>query len=137
LQSLRRESATLLFYESSHRILETLHDLVALFGSLRQAVVARELTKLHETFLYGTLGELQARVDGDPDQQRGEFVILVHGFNGEEEGGLLLSVDEILDLLAAELPAKQAAGLGAKMTGLKKNQLYQRIIRKKGDKGVT
>lgn len=137
LQGFARDRATLLFYESSHRILPTLYAMSEVFGVERRAVLARELTKLHETFLYGGLGNLTEKVSGDPDQQRGEFVILVHGFNGRVEEGLLLDAERILAVLSAELPAKQAAGLAAKLTGLKKNQLYQRIIRKKGDKDVT
>src|SRR3546814_5051500 len=79
LAALAGEPRTLLFYESSHRIEDTLADCVAAFGADRPAVVARELTKLFETVLDGTLAELHARVVADANQRKGEFVLLVHG----------------------------------------------------------
>ena len=73
LSALAGEPRTLLFYESSHRIEDTLADCVAAFGAERQAVVARELTKLFETVLDGTLAELHARVVADANQRRGSL----------------------------------------------------------------
>ncbi len=132
LKALTQESSTLVFYESSHRILATLSDMAQAFGETRDAVIGRELTKLHETFLRGTLSQLLTRVQEDPDQRRGEFVILIHG--SDRQAGEMVAVDEafILRVLAAELPVKQAASLAARITGRKKNDLYQRILKIKG-----
>ena len=136
LREFEQETETLLFYESRHRIIPALTDMAEAFGDEREAVVARELTKLHETFLYGTLGHLLERVENDHDQQRGEFVILIHGFSAQTGEVIAVDANKILEVLSAELPVKQAAALTAKMTGQKKNELYQRIIRKKKNKGV-
>ena len=134
LRKYEQETSTLVVYESSHRIVAALTDMSAVFGEQREAVVARELTKLHETFLHGTLAELLERVVDDPDQQRGEFVILIHGFSAQAGDGILVDAQLILEALSAELPVKQAAALTARITGQKKNELYQRILRKKQNK---
>src|SRR5690242_12028000 len=85
LQTLMTEMRTLIFYESSHRIVEALEDLVVVFGGERRAVLARELTKLFETVLDGALAELAARVNTDSNQQRGEFVLLVAGADADAD----------------------------------------------------
>src|SRR5690606_24766414 len=79
LRPLAAEPRTLVFYESSHRIVESLEDLCATFGADRPAVLARELTKLFETVLDGTLSGLLAAVQADANQRKGEFVLLVQG----------------------------------------------------------
>ena len=85
LARLAAETRTLAFYESSHRIEETLADMADAFGRDRRAVVARELTKLFETVLDGPLGVLRERVAADPDQRRGEFVVLVQGVGDDAD----------------------------------------------------
>src|SRR3546814_13234520 len=85
LAALAGEPRTLLFYESSHRIEDTLADCVAAFGADRPAVVARELTKLFETVLDGTLAALHARVVADANQRNGEFVLLVPGAGADDD----------------------------------------------------
>ena len=123
LQGLRGESRTLVFYEASHRILDTLRDLAELFGADRRGVLARELTKLHETFLAGGLGELAQRVETDPQQRKGEFVMLVAG--AQTEGAAAGEAERVLRILVAELPLKRAAALAAEITGARRNELYQ------------
>ena len=123
LQALQDESRTLVFYESSHRIVACLADMVATLGDERQAVLARELTKTFETTRGGSLQELHDWLLADDNQQRGEFVIMVHGKSGQPE-----SIDaadrHVLQVLLQELPLKQAAALAAKITGLPRNRLY-------------
>ena len=89
LEELRRESATLVFYESSHRVLEALQDLVAVFGRDRSAVMARELTKVHETLKAAPLGDLLDWVAADENQRQGEFVLLLAGAGPEPAAGAL------------------------------------------------
>lgn len=127
LGQLKAEVPTLIFYESTHRILASLEDMAEQFGAERYAVVARELTKTFETIHGGTLGELIDWMRDDHMQQKGEFVVLVHGAP-EKENIIDAEAERIVRLLAAELPPKKAAGLAAEITGLKKNQLYQVLI---------
>lgn len=124
LQVLAAETRTLVFYESSHRIVETLEDLVAVFGAGRRAVLARELTKLFETVLDGSLAELSERVSADPDQQRGEFVLLVAGADDEDDAAKLAAGRHVFDILRRELPPSRAAKLAAEITGAARKALY-------------
>lgn len=132
LETLHDETATLVFYESSHRVRETLNDLVAVFGAARDAVLARELTKLHETVAARPLGALRDWVAADDDQCRGELVLLLAG-SAETGSRCTLETDALLQLLLDELPLKQAATLAARITGGKKNSLYQRALQLTGD----
>lgn len=128
LGELRQETATLIFYESSHRITATLADMSEVFGATREAVIARELTKIHETFLHGGISDLIQRLSADPDQRRGEFVLIVQGHVRQPEELITLDMASFLRALGEEMPVKQAANLAAKLTGYKKNDLYQRIL---------
>nr|WP_177418730.1 16S rRNA (cytidine(1402)-2'-O)-methyltransferase [endosymbiont of Lamellibrachia barhami] len=133
LQDLAAESATLVFYESSHRILSALKDMAEVFGAARESVVARELTKVHETLLRGRLDELIEIVAEDPNQQKGEFVVLVQGAGREQSDQKTVETEQVLKVLLDELPLKQAAALAAKITGEKKNALYQQALAWKRD----
>lgn len=126
LEVLKRSTATLIFYESTHRISESLADMGDIFGSERKCCVARELTKTYETFLSGSFAEVGVQISEDAYQRKGEFVVMVDGFRPP------VLVDEIspeaqrvLMILHADLPLKQAAALASKITGEKKNKLYQ------------
>ena len=124
-EKLREEARTLIFYESPHRILESLKEMAEIFGPEREAVLARELTKQFETVRSGTLTELSEWVKRDPHQQLGEFVILIHGVPRAEREAVNEEAERVLRILLEELPVSQAAALAAKITGLKKNRLYE------------
>lgn len=123
LQELARESRTLIFYESSHRVAESLADMRDMFGADREAVLARELTKMFETVLGEPLAVLAATVVADPDQQRGEHVILVAGC-GEEVDARLAEGQRIFAILRDELPPAKAAKLAAAISGAPRKALY-------------
>jgi 16S rRNA (cytidine1402-2'-O)-methyltransferase len=127
-EALRDEPRTLVFYESSHRVLESLKDMAAIFGSERRAVLARELTKLHETIVADPLGELVALVESDPMQQKGEFVLMVAGTEPRSGEALPPQTERLLRILLEELPVKQAAALASRISGEKKNRLYQAAV---------
>ena len=126
------EGRTLIFYESPHRILESLKDMSEVFGDGREAVLARELTKQFETLHSGTLAELLEWVGRDANQQLGEFVILIHGVPRVERESMDEEAERVLKILLDELPVRQAAALAAKITGLKKNKLYEYALSLKG-----
>ena len=123
LQALKDETGTLIFYEAPHRVLACLRDMATVFGAERQVVMARELTKTFETIRRAPVAELADWVEADHNQQKGECVLLVHG--ADKIAGSDTEGHRVFDILAAELPLKQAAALAAKITGVKKNQLYQ------------
>ena len=126
LEALVRETRTLVFYEAGRRLGACIADLVEVLGSDRHAVLARELTKLHETVLDGTRGELAARVAADPDQARGESVLLVDGV-AEARTGVALEVDRLLKALLGEgLAVSRVAAIAVRVSGLPKRELYAR-----------
>lgn len=125
LRTLASEPRTLVFYESCHRILDMLGDAGEAFGPGREAVLARELTKLFETFIAAPLGELRARVAADPNQQRGEFVLLVAGAEGDAADATLAEGRRVFALLREELPPARAAKLAAAITGAPRKALYE------------
>ena len=130
LQSLMSESRTLVFFESVHRIAAALADLGEVFGEERDAFIGRELSKLHEQCVQGSLGALRLKVDAGDIVSKGEFVIVVAGADLETES--TLDADTLLIELATHLPGKDAAKVTAKLTGEKKNALYQRLLEIRG-----
>jgi 16S rRNA (cytidine1402-2'-O)-methyltransferase len=134
LQMIAREPRTLIFYEAPHRIVDTLADLCEIFGGDREAVLARELTKTFETILGAPLAQLLDRVNDDANQQKGEIVLLVRGFEGPKSAAEDAEQERVLKILLGELFVRQAANLAAKITGGSKNRLYQQaIIIEKGE----
>jgi 16S rRNA (cytidine1402-2'-O)-methyltransferase len=121
------EPGTLILFESGRRLAATLTDLAAVLGP-RQAVVARELTKRFETFLEGALPRLAEQVRADAEQQLGECVILVAGDRRDDAGRDAAEAQRVLDILAAELPLKQAVALTARITGGNRNKLYRQAL---------
>jgi len=128
LRLLEDEPRTMVFYESSHRIVATLKDMVEIFGDEREATVARELTKRFETVKQAPLSELEAFVIGDSNQQKGEFVILLSGKREPHSGELDSESRRIVELLGKDLPVKQASKLAAEITGIKKRLFYQYLL---------
>lgn len=133
LDALREEPRTVIFYEAPHRLLECLQDMAEVFGEERQAVLARELTKTFETIKGLPLGELRDWVAADSNQQRGECVLLLSGWEAPEAEGIDAESLRVLDLLLAELPVKRAAALAAEITGVRKNLLYQAALERKAE----
>jgi len=127
LASLYEQVGTLVFYESSHRIIGSMEDCLSILGD-RQTVLARELTKMYETVKVGKLSELLGFVRADKNQQKGEFVLLVEGREKQETTLELKELDRLLLVMMEELSLKQAASLTAKILGIKKNTAYQRAL---------
>ena len=123
LSRLASETRTVMFYESAHRIEEALEDMAAVFGPARRAVIARELTKLFETVLDGSLAALKARVSADADQRKGEFVVIVEGV-GEDTDARIAEGQRLYAKLSDYLKPSQAAKLAAELSGAPRKALY-------------
>ena len=126
LDKLVSEMRTMVFYESVHRLAETMADLAAAFGGQRPAFLGRELTKLYEQCVHAPLAELCTRIAAGDIAQKGEFVIVVGGAPAPAREAD--DVDRLLLELSALLPAKDVAKVVARVTGGKRNALYQRLL---------
>ena len=123
LQALARETRTLVFYESAHRIEESLVDFVAMFGAGREAVLGRELTKLFETVIGDSLESILQRVRSDDNQRKGEFVLVVRGCE-DDAGAALIEGQRLYARLKEVLSPSQAAKLAAELSGAPRKALY-------------
>jgi 16S rRNA (cytidine1402-2'-O)-methyltransferase len=134
LSGLRAEPRTMVFFESSHRIGDCLADLQESFGPGRPAAVCRELTKQFETVLRGPLSELIGRVQGDPNQRKGEFVLVVGGADSAEAADFAAAL-ALASELQDQVGASQAARIAAKLHGVSRRELYQALQRGEGTAG--
>lgn len=131
LMALAEEARTLIFYESTHRLLESLQDMVIVWGPQRYVVLARELTKTWESIYGAPVGAVLDWVQEDKMRCRGEMVLIVEGYKAQEDV-LPLNALRTLALLQKELPLKKAAALVAEIHGVKKNALYKHALEQQG-----
>lgn len=129
LRVLAGEERTLVFLEASHRITDMLADLVAVFGGVRSAVIARELTKRFEEVQGAALSELLVWLDADPNRRRGEFVVLVQGASPMINEVDTPEIRRLLTALMEALPLGRAVAVAVKATGLKRKALYELALR--------
>ncbi|WKA62862.1 16S rRNA (cytidine(1402)-2'-O)-methyltransferase [Pectobacterium aroidearum] len=136
LRDLGEEPRTLIFYESTHRLLDSLQDISEVLGAERYVVLAREITKTWESIYGAPVGELLAWVKEDENRRKGEMVLIVEGHHADDSA---LSAEALrtLMLLRAELPLKKAAALAAEIHGVKKNALYRYGLEQEGDSGES
>lgn len=133
LESLRDQSAVLVFYEAPHRVLESVEDMAAVLGGNRSILIARELTKTFETLYRCSLNNAAAWLGEDANRQRGEFVLLVEGAPEADATEVDKDAMRVLELLLDELPLKQAVKLATEITGAKKNALYELALELKSE----
>ncbi|MFT7387914.1 MAG: 16S rRNA (cytidine1402-2'-O)-methyltransferase [Candidatus Endobugula sp.] len=133
--ALLKEQRTVVFYESPHRIVDSLNDLQSVLGAQRYVVLARELTKTFETVLSGEIEPLREQVQSDRNQQRGEFVVLVKGVEKVVDHQPLITEDaeKLMQILLDHVSVKVASTIAAKVTGLKKRDLYQWTLSVRGN----
>ncbi|HWK75981.1 MAG TPA: 16S rRNA (cytidine(1402)-2'-O)-methyltransferase [Povalibacter sp.] len=129
LEALTNEPRTLIFYEAPHRLVETLADMSAVLGVQRSATISRELTKRFETTYSGTLAELADAARRDENMSRGEIVIVVSGSTAPPAQETTLNAEQLLRALLDELSPAQAAKVAARITGVKRSELYEIAIR--------
>jgi 16S rRNA (cytidine1402-2'-O)-methyltransferase len=135
LDELTRRREAIVFYEAPHRIVETTNALCEAFGGATPILFAREITKRFESLHACRLGEAREWLDADDDHRRGEFVIVIENSSDEapfeakmaEEARLATT----LTVLCSELPLKQAVALAVKLTGEKRNRVYEMALRLK------
>jgi 16S rRNA (cytidine1402-2'-O)-methyltransferase len=125
LECLQGIQTTLVFYEAPHRIVECVQDLAKILGAERRITIARELTKTFETIHRCTLNEAGDWLAHDPNQQRGEFVLLVEALLPQAFVEVDQAAERVLRLLLQAMPLKQATKLASEITGAKKNALYE------------
>ncbi len=120
---------TWVFYESSHRILASLYDLAEIVSPSREIVIAREMTKIHETIVKTTVGQAIERVESDSDMTKGEFVVIVAGLERNDKDSVLTEEQsKVLAILLKECSIKTAVALAAEITGARKKSLYQQAL---------
>lgn len=132
LTALGAWACTIMCYESTHRLLESLEDIAKTLPQ-RELVLAKELTKQFEAIVEGTAEEILAWLQEDSARSKGEFVLLIAG-NPEAERQKGLDVNQVLGILEKELSVKQAASIAAALTGEKKNALYEILLKRKEDR---
>ncbi|PRM16648.1 Ribosomal RNA small subunit methyltransferase I [Haemophilus influenzae] len=126
LENIAEEDRTLIFYESTHRILDTLEDMQSVLGEERYMVLAREMTKTWETITGNTIKNLREWLLEDPNRTKGEMVLIVEGKpKSDNNNEISPQAVKALELIAEELPLKKAAAIVAELYGYKKNALYQ------------
>jgi len=130
LELLKDEVRTVIFYESPHRIIDCLQDLLVVMGPERSLFIGRELTKKFETSYLGSIVDCLARLKSDPQQQKGEFVLVLGGASkkGDEEVRLREGL-RVLQLLVDEMPLNRAAKIAAQISGAPRNALYRAALR--------
>ena len=126
LENIAEEDRTLIFYESTHRILDTLEDMQSVLGEERYIVLAREITKTWETITGNTIKNLREWLLEDANRTKGEMVLIVEGKpKSDNNDEISPQAMKALELIAEELPLKKAAAIVAELYGYKKNALYQ------------
>lgn len=134
LEQFLAEPRTVVMYESTHRILDTLDMMHEIFDDARQLCVAKELTKSHERFVKGSVQEVVEAFEIHPDWKKGEFVLILEGAETKKASESELTSDQVVwlqTLIAQNLPVKQISEIAANVTGMKKKQLYDWVLQQK------
>ncbi len=133
LESLAGETRTTIYYESVHRIADTIDDLILSHGADRQAFIGRELTKLHEQCVSADLRTIAERLADGGIPAKGEFVIVIAGAANEAADTTMINAERLLRALVEVLPGKQAVAIAAEVSGQNRNELYRRMLTFKVD----
>ncbi|MGD8925889.1 MAG: 16S rRNA (cytidine(1402)-2'-O)-methyltransferase [Thioalkalispiraceae bacterium] len=129
LTNIREETRTLVFYEAPHRLLDTLTSMLSILGPERMVCLVRELTKMYETIRRDSIAAMATWVSENPEQQKGESVLILEGASDSKETDRAeIEVDTLLRQLLEKMSLKDTAHIAANITGLKKNALYERAL---------
>jgi len=135
LRELGHETRTLVFYESVHRIADTIQDLIECFGADRRAFIGRELTKLFEQCIGADLAGLAEMLEDGRIPSKGEFVIVLEGAAGMAPENVSIDAQRLLEELVEILPGKQAVSIVARLSGQKRNVLYDKMLALRPESG--
>lgn len=128
-QTMLTDTDTWICYESSHRILASLEDMASILPADRPLVIAREITKLHETIVKTTLGDAVNLVKRDSNMQKGEFVVIVGGAKPvKHDDGLSAEQTRLLTILLQQCSIKTAVDMAVEITGARKKLVYQAAL---------
>jgi len=133
LRKLCDETRTIVFYESVHRIKDTLKDLGEVLGAERNAFVGRELSKLHEQCVSATLGDLQNMMADGQIATKGEFVLVVEGNRNPDTAVATINISQLIAEISAALPANQAVDLVSSLSGRRRNEIYRLMLAQRGE----
>ncbi len=133
LRKLCDETRTIIFYESVHRIKDTMKDLDEVLGAGRNAFIGRELSKLHEQCVSATLGELQDMITDGQIATKGEFVLVVEGNRNPETAAATINISQLIAEITAALPANQAVDLVSSLSGRRRNEIYRLMLAQRGE----
>ena len=133
LRKLCDETRTIVFYESVHRIKDTLKDLDEVLGAERNAFVGRELSKLHEQCVSATLGDLQNMIADGQIATKGEFVLVVEGNRNPDTEVATINISQLIAEISAALPANQAVDLVSSLSGRRRNEIYRLMLAQRGE----
>ena len=133
LRKLCDETRTIVFYESVHRIKETLKDLDEVLGAGRNAFIGRELSKLHEQCVSATLGDLQDMLADGQIATKGEFVLVVEGNRNPDTEVATINISQLIAEISAALPANQAVDLVSSLSGRRRNEIYRLMLAQRGE----
>ena len=128
LQELAQETRTIVCFESVHRIADCLDDLLQSFGAERQAFIGREISKLHEQCVFGTLAELKRMLEEGQIASKGEFVLAIEGQRAVATSSATVDLDQLLRELTAVLPGSQAVDIVSSLTGRGRNEVYRLML---------
>ncbi len=133
LRKLCDETRTIVFYESVHRIKDTLKDLDEVLGAGRNAFIGRELSKLHEQCVSATLGDLQNMIADGQIATKGEFVLVVEGNRNPDTEVATINISQLIAEISAALPANQAVDLVSSLSGRRRNEIYRLMLAQRGE----
>lgn len=127
LKKISDKEETLIFYESVHRIQSAIEDMISVFGGNRPAVLCKEITKIHESFIGETLSDISIFFKKNEDKIKGEFTVVVQGSSASE--GIGEELDRVLRILMGELSLKKAVEIASKITKHSKSKIYDRALK--------
>jgi 16S rRNA (cytidine1402-2'-O)-methyltransferase len=133
LRKLCDETRTIVFYESVHRIKDTLKDLDEVLGAGRNAFIGRELSKLHEQCVSATLGDLRVMIADGQIATKGEFVLVVEGNRNPDTEVATINISQLIAEISAALPANQAVNLVSSLSGRRRNEIYRLLLAQRGE----